>query len=77
MVIRYFPILSYISASWFIVWIVGLFVIMSFFGLQSGTEMWMSGIIREGGMYRISHVWFMRNCFVAICSKCLCVMCVK
>ena len=34
----------------------------------------MSGRIRGGGMNRESHIWLMKNCFVAICSKCLCVV---
>ena len=50
---------------------------MSFSGLQSGTEMSISGRVRGRGMNRESCVWFMKNCFVAICSKCLCVVCVK
>ena len=36
---RYFLVLSCISASWFSILIVELFVMISFFGLQSSNEM--------------------------------------
>ena len=40
--------LLYISASWFNIWMVGLFVMISFFGLQSSTKMWMASRKRDG-----------------------------
>ena len=34
----------------------------------------MSRRIRGGGMNCKSRIWLMKNCFVAICSKCLSVV---
>ena len=54
MMIRYFPVSSYICAVSFCICIVHVFVFISLFGLHSLIEMCASGIISGGGMCLVS-----------------------
>ena len=54
MVIRYFPVSSYICAVSFCICMVHVSIFISFFGLHSLIEMCASGIISGGGMCLVS-----------------------